>query len=104
MERAESDTESRPRLSKERVLRAAVALADRDRIESLTMRKLAKDLGVGAMSLYYHVPNKTELLDGMVDVLFEEIEPPSIGADWKTAVRGRAHSPREALARHRWAV
>jgi AcrR family transcriptional regulator len=104
MEGAEPDTVPRPRLSKERVLRAAVALADRDGIESLTMRKLATDLGVGAMSLYYHVPNKTELLDGMVDVVFEEIEPPSLDVDWKTALRRRAHSTREALARHRWAV
>ena len=91
-------------LSKQRVLHAAVALADRDGIESLTMRTLAHELGAGAMSLYYHVANKDELLDGMVDVVYGEIDPPSSGADWKTAVRRVAISAREALARHRWAI
>src|SRR5215210_4794666 len=98
------DTETRVRLSRERVLGAAVELADRDGIESLSMRRLADHLGVGAMSLYYHVPNKTRLLDGMVDVVFDEIEPPPTGVDWRTAMRRRAHSTREALARHRWGV
>jgi AcrR family transcriptional regulator len=91
-------------LSTERVLGAAVALADRDGIESLTMRKLAHQLGAGAMSLYYHVANKDELLDGMIDVVYSEIDPPSSGADWKTAMRRVAVSAREALARHRWAI
>jgi AcrR family transcriptional regulator len=91
-------------LSKERVLRAAVALAAREGIESLTMRKLADELGAGAMSLYYYVPNKEELLDGMVDIVFSEIELPSTDVDWKTAMRRRAISTREALNRHRWAV
>ncbi len=104
MERAESGTEPRVRLSKERVLRAAVALADRRGIESLTMRKLADELGAGAMSLYYHLPNKDALLDGMVDIVFSEIELPPGGADWKTAMRERAISAREALSRHRWAI
>ena len=103
MER-ERKIDSRGRLSKERVLRAAVALADRDGLESLTMRKLAEELGAGAMSLYYHVPNKSRLLDGMVDVVFAEIELPSTDDDWKTAMRRRALSTRAALARHRWAV
>ena len=91
-------------LSKQRVLHAAVGLADRDGIESLTMRTLAHELGAGAMSLYYHVANKEELLDVMVDVVYGEIDPPSSGADWKTAVRRVAISAREALARHRWAI
>ena len=91
-------------LSKERVLRAAVALAARDGIESLTMRKLADELGVGAMSLYHYVPNKEELLDGMVDIVFSEIELPPTDVDWKTAMRRRAISTREVLNRHRWAV
>ena len=91
-------------LSRERVLAAAVALAVRDGIESLTMRKLADDLGVGAMSLYHHVPNKDELLDGMVDIVFSEIELPSTDVDWKTAMRQRAISTREVLNRHPWAV
>jgi AcrR family transcriptional regulator len=91
-------------LSRERVVRAGVELAHRDGIESLTMRKLAEELGVGVMSLYYYVPNKDELLDGMVDIVFSEIEPPSTDVDWKTAMRRRAISTREALNRHRWAV
>jgi AcrR family transcriptional regulator len=96
--------EPRPPLSKERVLRAAVSLADRHGIESLSMRKLADELGVAAMSLYYYVPNKERLLDGMVDIVFSEIEPPSTDDDWKTAMRKRAISTREALGRHPWAV
>jgi AcrR family transcriptional regulator len=91
-------------LSKERVLHSAVALAARDGIESLTMRKLADELGVGAMTLYYYVSNKDELLDGMIDIVFSEIELPSTDVDWKTALRRRAISTREVLNRHRWAV
>jgi AcrR family transcriptional regulator len=101
---SEPATEIRAPLSRERVLRTAVTLADRHGIEWLSMRKLADELGVAAMSLYYHVPNKVELIDGMVDIVFGEIEPPSIGPDWKTAMRRRAVSTREALNRHRWAV
>jgi AcrR family transcriptional regulator len=86
------------------VLRAAVALAQRDGIESLSMRKLADEVGAGAMSLYHHVPNKEQLLDGMIDIVFSEIEPPPTDVDWKTAMRKRAVSTRQALARHRWAV
>ncbi len=86
------------------MLQAALALAARDGIESLTMRKLADELGVGAMSLYYHVPNKEQLLDGMVDIVFSEIEPPSTDLDWKTAMRNRALSTRAALRRHPWAI
>ena len=97
-------TESRAPLSKERVLRAAVTLADRHGLESLSMRKLADELGVAAMSLYYYVPNKDQLLDGMIDIVFSEIEPPSTDDDWKTAMRKRAISTREALGRHHWAV
>jgi AcrR family transcriptional regulator len=104
MSRPESATEPRVRLSKERVLQAAVGLAARDGIESLTMRKLADELGAGAMSLYHYVPNKDQLLDGMVDIVFSEIELPSTDVDWKTAMRRRAISTREALNRHRWAV
>jgi AcrR family transcriptional regulator len=91
-------------LTKERLLRAAINLADKGGIESLSMRKLGQELGVEAMSLYHHVANKDELLDGMVDVVFSEIELPTTDVDWKTAMRRRAISTREALARHRWAV
>jgi AcrR family transcriptional regulator len=91
-------------LSKERVLETAVALAQREGLESLTMRRLADELGAGAMTLYHYVPNKDALLDGMVDIVFGEIELPTTDVDWKTALRRRALSTREALNRHRWAV
>jgi AcrR family transcriptional regulator len=102
--RAPESTKRRVPLSRERVLRAAIALADRGGFESLSMRKLAKELGVEAMSLYNHVAGKDDLLDGMVDLVFGEIEPPPTDVDWKTAMRKRAVSTREALARHRWAI
>jgi AcrR family transcriptional regulator len=104
MSRPEPATETRAPLSRERVLETAVTLADRHGIEWLSMRKLADELGVAAMSLYYYVPNKVELIDGMIDIVFSEIEPPSLEHDWKTAMRQRAISTRQALNRHRWAV
>src|SRR5215210_1133690 len=104
MSRPQPATEPRAHLSKERVLPAAVALAVRDGIESLSMRKLADELGAGAMSLYHYVPNKERLLDEMVDIVFGEIELPPTGVEWRTAMRRRALSTREALNRHRWAV
>ncbi len=91
-------------LNRERVLRAAIVLADERGAQELTMRKLAKELGVEAMSLYNHVANKTDLLDGMVDLVFSEIEPPSAEGDWKAELRRRAVSTRAALNRHRWAI
>ena len=91
-------------LSKERVLQAAVALAQREGIEALTMRRLADELGAGAMSLYHYVPNKEELLAAMIDVVFGEIELPPTDLEWRAAMRRRALSTREALNRHRWAV
>jgi AcrR family transcriptional regulator len=104
MSRSEPATETRPPLSRERVLETAVALADRHGLEWLSMRKLADELGVAAMSLYYYVPNRVALVDGMIDIVFSEIEPPSLEHDWKTAMRRRAISTRRALNRHRWAV
>jgi AcrR family transcriptional regulator len=104
MGRREPVTKVRASLNKELVLRTAVDLAARDGIESLTMRKLADELGAGAMSLYHYVPNKEELVDGMVDIVFGEIELPPTDVDWKTAMRRRAISTREVLNRHRWAV
>ena len=91
-------------LNRERVLRAALALADEGGLEALTMRKLGQALGVEAMSLYNHVAGKEEVLDGLVDIVFGEIELPCDGSDWRTAMRRRAISAREALARHRWAI
>jgi AcrR family transcriptional regulator len=96
--------ERREQLTEERVLRTAVTLADRHGLEWLSMRKLADELGVSAMSPYYYVPNKDRLIDGMIDIVFSEIETPSLDVDWKTAMRRRAISTREALNRHRWAV
>jgi AcrR family transcriptional regulator len=86
------------------VLRAAIASADTGGLEALTMRTLAEMLEVAPMALYRHVANKDDLIDAMVDVVFSEIGLPSGGADWKTAMRGRAISLRDVLARHRWAV
>jgi AcrR family transcriptional regulator len=90
-------------LSRDRVLRAAVGLADNAGIDSLSMRQLAADLGVVPMALYKHVANKEQLLDGMVDVIVGEIDPPTGGTDWKTAIRQRILSARRALLRHPWA-
>jgi AcrR family transcriptional regulator len=90
-------------LSRERILGTAVALADQGGVESLTMRKIALELGVVPMALYKHVANKDELLDGMVDVVVGEIDPPVVGTDWKTTIRERVLSARRALLRHPWA-
>jgi AcrR family transcriptional regulator len=102
----QTDPNPAPRipLTKQRVLGAAVVLADRDGVRALSMRKLAQELGVEAMSLYHHVANKDAILDGIVDVVFSEIDLPSGEADWKVAMRHRAISAREALRRHPWAT
>lgn len=91
-------------LSKEMVLRAAVALADEAGTGAPSMRKLAERLGVEAMSLYHHFRNKDVILDGMVDLVFSEIELPSDDVDWRAAMRRRAVSTRGALIRHPWAI
>lgn len=103
---AQTDPGAEPRtpLSRDRVLRAAAALADEGGIASVTMRKLAQVLGVEAMSLYYHVTNKDDILDGMVDIVFSEIELPADGVDWKMGMRDRAISTREVLDLHPWAT
>jgi AcrR family transcriptional regulator len=97
------ESSRRTPLSRERVLRAAVALADDGGIDSLSMRNLAQVLGVVPMALYKHVANKEELLDGMVEVIVAEIDPPARDGDWKDAIRQRILSARQALLRHRWA-
>lgn len=106
---ARAKSEARMPLSRDRVLRAAVAVADAGGIDSLTMRRLAEELGAEAMSLYYHVANKEQVLDGIVDVIASEInesvarlEPPA-GEDWIGAVRARILRAREVLLRHPWA-
>ena len=94
----------RPGLSKERVLRAAVTLADGAGIASLSMRKLGEALGVEAMSLYRHVANRDAILDGIVDIVAAEFEAPPPGGPWKAAMRGRAIAAHAALMRHPWAT
>jgi AcrR family transcriptional regulator len=91
-------------LSRERILRVALDLADRHGIAALSMRKLGQELGVDAMLLYRHVANKDDLLDAMVDLVFGEIGLPPSGADWKSTMRQRAMSARAALSRHPWAI
>ena len=100
----EANAQVRAPLSKERVLVEAVALADENGIGTLTMRRLADRLHVEPMSLYHHVSNKDEILDGMVDVVFREIALPSTAVDWAKAMRDRAVSARNALRRHPWAI
>ena len=91
-------------LNAARVLAAAVALADETGIDGFGMRRLAQELGVVPMALYKHVANKDELLNGMIDIVFSEIEAPVPDPDWKSALRRRAISTRDALRRHGWAI
>ena len=108
--RAEPGSVPRTPLSRERVLRAAIRIADENGIESLTMRRVAEDLGAEAMSLYYHVASKEDLLDGIADAVVAEINDavgglgvPSAGALWKAAARQRILAARQVLLRHPWA-
>jgi AcrR family transcriptional regulator len=98
------DSDTRAPVTKERVLRSAAALADRSGIGSLTMRRLGRELGVEAMSLYKHVANKDAILDGLVELVVAEIEVPGPASDWKTAMRRRAISARRVLGSHPWAI
>jgi len=95
---------ARTRLTRERVLEGAVALADRIGMEGFTIRKLANELDVKPMTIYHHVPNKDAIIDGMVDSVFAEILLPPSDADWRTAIAARARSAREVLAKHPWAT
>ena len=101
--RSAADPEARPPLSRERVLRAALAVADERGIDALTMRELGRRLGVEAMSLYNHVANKDDVLDGMLDLVIGEIDLPTGDVGWREAMRRRAVSAREVFARHPWA-
>ncbi len=96
--------EPRVPLSRERVLEAAVGLADAAGVESLTMRRLAQELGVEAMSLYHYVASKDEILNGIAEIVVSGIELPAAGADWKPAIRRMAMSAYESLVRHPWAA
>src|SRR5680860_1393223 len=91
-------------LTRERVLQAAVELVDERGLGSLTMRRLGSRLGVEAMALYRHVANKDEILDGIVELVVGEIEIPASGSEWRVAMTLRAHSARDVLRRHPWAI
>jgi AcrR family transcriptional regulator len=99
-----SRAEPRAPLSRERVLRTAMALADEGGIEAVTMRRLAQELGVEAMSLYHYVAKKDDILDGILELALSEVELPSYDGEWKAELRRGAISAHEALARHRWAA
>jgi AcrR family transcriptional regulator len=94
----------RARLNRGLVLQAAIGLADEGGLEAMTMQRVGQRLGVEAMSLYRHVRNKEDLVDGIIDLVVSEIEVPSDAADWRIAMRQRANSTRDVLARHPWAV
>jgi AcrR family transcriptional regulator len=102
--KAEERSRERAPLTRERILETAVALADEGGVDSISMRRIAQELGVVPMALYKHVASKDELLDGMIDVVVGEIDPPLEGTDWKTAMRERILSARQALLRHPWAA
>jgi AcrR family transcriptional regulator len=97
---------TRPRapLTRESVLKAALGIADQGGLESLSMRRLGQELGVEAMALYYHFANKDEVLDGIVDLVWAEIDVPVAGDEWRAAMRRRAMSVHDVLARHRWSI
>jgi AcrR family transcriptional regulator len=102
--RATAIKPSRRPLSRRRVLKAAMTHADRRGLDDLSMRKLADSLHVAPMALYHYVADKDDLIDAMIDVVFSEIDLPAAGADWKSAMRQRAISVRDVLARHPWAI
>ncbi|MBX3099467.1 MAG: TetR/AcrR family transcriptional regulator [Salinibacterium sp.] len=91
-------------MTRERAIRVAISLADAGGIESLSMRKLAVELGIEAMSLYYHVKSKDDILDGMLDIVHSEFVTPQAGDEWRSAMRARAESTRSVLAQHPWAI
>lgn len=103
-EEISEEVQDRVPLSRERVLQCAVTIADEAGIAGLTMRSLAQALGVKPMSLYYYVANKGEILDAIIDMVFNEIDPPSSGGDWQREMRRRANAIRKALRRHPWAI
>ncbi len=102
--RAETEDPIRTTLTRARVLEGAVALADDIGIDRFTIRRLATAIGVGPMTIYHHVPNKEAILDGMVDLVFSEIDLPPTDTDWKAAMRHRCWSARAVLAKHPWAT
>lgn len=99
-----TETTKKQRLTADRVLDGAMALADEVGIAAFTIRSLADALDTRPMTIYHHVPNKEAILDGMVDRVFAEIRRPPVDLDWKSGIRRRCLSAREVLARHRWAA
>ncbi len=99
-----SRSSDRVSLSRERVLQAAIAVADAGGIAALTMRSLAQELGVKPMSVYHYVANKDEILDAIVDLAYAEVELPALGGDWQAEMQHRAESARSMLRRHPWAI
>lgn len=104
MAKPSAPREIRPRLSRDRVLRAALDVADAGGLGALTIRSLAEQLGTKPMSVYHYVKNKDEILDGIVDIVFSEIELPEPGRDWRSEIRRRTASARSVLRRHPWAI
>jgi AcrR family transcriptional regulator len=102
--RRPAEVAKRAPVNRQRALGVALAVADGEGIEAVTMRRLARELGVQAASLYHYVNGKDQILDGLVDVVAAEIEPPAPSADWRTAISQRAHNTRAVLRRHSWAV
>ncbi len=103
-EAVDSSTRERLPLSRDRVLTGAVAVADAGGIGALTIRRVANELGVKPMSVYHYVAGKDEIIDGIVDLVYGEVELPTPGRDWRTEMRRRAHSARGVLANHPWAT
>jgi AcrR family transcriptional regulator len=104
VESSDARPRERLRLSRERVLQAAVDVADASGLGGLTIRSIAQELGAKPMSVYYHVAGKDAILDGIVDYVFSQIELPSADGDWRAEMRRRAASARSVLRRHRWAI
>lgn len=102
--KSNNNHQTRPPVTKERIMNAAVELADHSGIAAVTMRRLAEHLGVEAMSLYNHVANKEQILDGVVDMVLGEISLPEADEEWRSAMRRRAHSARDVFSRHPWAL
>ena len=104
MSKTTKTPKERPQLSRERILAGAVAVADKGGVDALTIRSLAAHLGVKPMSLYYYVANKSEILDAIVDGIFNEISLPTVDGDWRAEIHLRATSARHVLRRHSWVI
>lgn len=104
MGRRSAEAASKAPVSRQRALQVALAVADADGIESVTMRRLGRELGVEAASLYHHVPGKDQILDGLVELVAAEVQLPEPSTDWREAISHRAQHTRAVLLRHPWAV